>query len=801
MKIFLVFKTHFDIGFTRLSRETIDQYAGEMLTDVIATCEGTADMGPLHYVWTMPAWPLTVMQENAEKRAALDRLIREGQIAFHALPFTSHFDFSSLEDAIDGMKYAVQLSEEYGVPLPVSAKMTDVPGHGRALPTVLAGAGIRFLHLGCNEFPYPPDVPELFFWEGPDGGRVLTMYSKGGYGSGMTPPADWPFPVWMALMHTHDNCGPQSAEKIRALVAQAKAAYPDAEIVCGTMDDFYHALSECDLSGLPVVTGDLADTWIHGVGSYPAEVRTVRQARRDLQTAGAALFAGGGDRAAFARACENAEDALALFDEHTWGLDVKSWMQPERVYEKSAFHAARQTEEYRRMEASWQEQTDRAQTAGQAAKEALHCVTGIGNAVFNPNGAPFTGWAQAEKGQPGALMLAGQPRVYVSEVPALGTKQPERVETARNGAQLENHRYRLELDHARGVITGLYDKRCDRMLLRERDGVGVFAYQYDVYGADDLNNYLRTYGRRFSDWGVRDNGRDNYPECPHRTFRPDCVGMETTGDTVTLCYQSDAAQEFGDGHVIRVSVALPPKGDELFVRVTVDGKEHTPFVESGTLALPLAADAPQYRLNKNGDLIDPARDIVDCANHAFYCLEAFACAEDAAGGLCVVTHDAPLCAIGETGVYQFRRKYEEHTPILYFNLYNNMWGTNFPQWIGGDFVWDFTLFGYDAADRGAVYGRALALAQGACVLPVQAAPGCLTLPEGVQVMAVRPAANGWLLRLRDTACTERAAALAAPGWNIRPVDLRGGAAGRAQEGRYEWPIHPFGIYSFVLEES
>ena len=50
MKIFLVFKTHFDIGFTKLSREVIGQYAGSMLSEVIETCEGTADMGKLRYV-------------------------------------------------------------------------------------------------------------------------------------------------------------------------------------------------------------------------------------------------------------------------------------------------------------------------------------------------------------------------------------------------------------------------------------------------------------------------------------------------------------------------------------------------------------------------------------------------------------------------------------------------------------------------------------------------------------------------------------------------------------------------------
>ena len=78
MKIILVFKTHFDIGFTQMAEDVICQYSGKMLSDVIQTCEGTSDMGLLRYVWTMPSWPLTVMRQNREKREKLDRLVKEG---------------------------------------------------------------------------------------------------------------------------------------------------------------------------------------------------------------------------------------------------------------------------------------------------------------------------------------------------------------------------------------------------------------------------------------------------------------------------------------------------------------------------------------------------------------------------------------------------------------------------------------------------------------------------------------------------------------------------------------------------
>ena len=71
-KVIIVFKTHFDIGFTQLSRDILDYYAGDMLDRVAETCDATKDMGDLRYVWTMPSWPLKEMRARCDgRRAAL----------------------------------------------------------------------------------------------------------------------------------------------------------------------------------------------------------------------------------------------------------------------------------------------------------------------------------------------------------------------------------------------------------------------------------------------------------------------------------------------------------------------------------------------------------------------------------------------------------------------------------------------------------------------------------------------------------------------------------------------------------
>ena len=52
-KLVLVFKTHFDIGFTDLASNVIQQYATSMLDQVIETCHATEHMGNQKYIWTI----------------------------------------------------------------------------------------------------------------------------------------------------------------------------------------------------------------------------------------------------------------------------------------------------------------------------------------------------------------------------------------------------------------------------------------------------------------------------------------------------------------------------------------------------------------------------------------------------------------------------------------------------------------------------------------------------------------------------------------------------------------------------
>lgn len=74
-----------------------------------------------------------------------------------------------------------------------------------------------------------------------------------------------------------------------------------------------------------------------------------------------------------------------------------------------------------------------------------------------------------------------------------------------------------------------------------------------------------------------------------------------------------------------------------------------------------------------------------------YCCDQWVDISDGIKGLAVIPLDTPLFSIGEKGILAYRKDYLNTDTTLIFNVFNNSWGTNFPQWISGDFTARFRL--------------------------------------------------------------------------------------------------------------
>ncbi|MCI3923741.1 glycosyl hydrolase-related protein [Paenibacillus sp. TRM 82003] len=827
-KVIIVCKTHFDIGFTDVPSAVVEGYATRMLPDVVETCLRAEPAGEGRpFVWTMPAWPLQASLDSPhvdpDVRRQAEALIREGRIRWHGLPFTTHTEFCGLEELIRGLYLSKTLAKRFGVPTPISAKMTDVPGHTRMLPTLLAKAGIRFLHLGCNPFSTPPDVPLLFQWEGPDGARVITFYNKGSYGSSLQPPADWPFPAWLALMNTGDNHGPQTPERLAEIVKEAREALPGAEVVFGGLDDFAAELMR-GRDKLPVVRGELADSWIHGVGTYPVEVSRLRALRHELADAEKALSLQGRlgqlepEAAEASRAAVNESFERGLmFGEHTWGLDMKQ-LGEDRRYDDASFPADRLTEPYRKAERSWEEQRAYVRDAETAYRRAASGVydrmaahvslEGPRLLAFNGSGCSRSGWTAVPEGAAPLLAdgwrpatASGEPvavrraadgvwSFYADRVPGLGyaaypLREPSSSSRSHcdpwaaamvdepplrcdvGAATLENRWHRVVLDAASGTIRHIRDHATSWDWVAPEGGFG--RYEYDVYGDEDITEFMRSYAYRFYTWGVIDFGRAGYPSLGRSTHRAGTgftLSDESDEHTAVLvmCAPLPAAvgRRFGNGEHLEVRVSLDRFGPGIDFEMRLTGKRESPLVEAGHAVFPFRLPGGSFAVQKLGQVVRPNTDIVDRANHMLHSADAYVELSDGIRGMAVVPIDAPLVSFGRKGILQYDKK----APVsidttLFGNLFNNAWGTNFPQWLGGDyrFRYRFVPFAGEAG-QAAVAQQALhrlaPLRGGFAVDGVQLAGApsiCdwLYIPEGMEVLCLKQAeeGEGWILRLHD----------------------------------------------------
>ena len=198
----------------------------------------------------------------------IEAAIRDGWFVFHALPFTIETEAGDPEALVRALTFSADLSRRFNLPLPRDAKLTDVPSHSWFLPTLLTNAGIKILHIGCNAVSSSPDVPLIFWWQVPDGSKLMTIYWGKSYGTSLVPDENWKFKTWLAIIHTGDNQVPPSPEDVEKVLKRAQELAPNAKLRIGRISDFYDAIMK-ENPDLPIVRGDMPDTLIHGFMSMP----------------------------------------------------------------------------------------------------------------------------------------------------------------------------------------------------------------------------------------------------------------------------------------------------------------------------------------------------------------------------------------------------------------------------------------------------------------------------------------------------------------------------------------------------
>jgi len=743
-QVIVVFKTHFDIGYTQLAREVVERYRTSMIDKALAVCDASQSLPPENrFVWTLSGWPMTQILwpgQTPERRTRIEKAIREGRLLWHALAGTTHTESLGLEDLVRSLGFSSRLARQFGQPLPRDAKMTDVPCHMWVVPTVLRRAGVDFLHLGCNSASGSPDVPVLFWWEGPDGSRLLTMYTAEGYGTGLKPPAGWQHKTWLALIHTGDNHGPPEPGEVQKLLDRAKRELPGVKIRMGRLSDFGDAIlaEEKQSPKLPVIRKDMPDSWIHGIMSMPIEAQLARMARPQvaaMESLNTLLGCWGVKVPPVKDKLAAAYEGSLLYSEHTWGASSRFYSP--RLYGEK-WKEAEAAGKYKYAEESWKEHGAYARKAFKFAQLDSENALGLAKTVnvqgpritvYNPLPWARTvtssymyyidvgeyarrrgpekdeiAWRDAATGKTAAtswshigwlLTTTDLPpmgyRVFVPVDPPKPISQsgPFTPKDLPGLAVAESPFFRVEFDRLRGGINSLVDKRTGRELVDRKSEYALGQYLYERFDKSYHTKFLEDYCKKPLLRWVDEFGRANLPpvsEVAYTATSPRDFRLEQwrgdAGGSSTLFMNMRSRGQSAHGFALVVTLFREHPCIEL--RFVIYDKEPDPWPEAGWLCLPFAIDKPQFRLGRLGSIINPAKDCVRGANNEMFAVDSglTVTSPDGKGvGICPI--DSPLVSLGRPGAFRYTKEWTPRKPTVFVNLFNNIWGTNFQQWIGG----------------------------------------------------------------------------------------------------------------------
>lgn len=178
-KLFVVSKTHLDLGFTDYAENIKNKYITNFIPSAISLSERLNKDGKKNYVWTTGSWLIKEALECGNNQIAqmTENALRNGNIAPHALAFTTHSELMD-EDLLEYNLSIVDKLDKISGRKTIAAKMTDVPGHTKAIIPLLANHGIKLLHIGINTAAAYPKVPECFVWKC-DGAEIVVIYANG----------------------------------------------------------------------------------------------------------------------------------------------------------------------------------------------------------------------------------------------------------------------------------------------------------------------------------------------------------------------------------------------------------------------------------------------------------------------------------------------------------------------------------------------------------------------------------------------------------------------------------------------
>ncbi|HVU34109.1 MAG TPA: glycosyl hydrolase-related protein [Opitutaceae bacterium] len=714
--VFVVPHTHLDIGYS--------DYQSKVAESQARVLDEAADLirdHPAFRYSTDGSWAVEQLLATraAPRREALLALIRDGKIGLPAQYCNLMTGYASLESLERSLAFSARLAREHALPFDY-ANITDVPSYSGDYPSILAAAGIRYFLAGGNGDRAPVlyygrwNERSPFWWEGPDGGRVLFWYSRTyqqtRYLFGLPPQLTAgreSLPVFLQAYSTPEyrpdvtliyGTQEENTDLIPAtatFVDRWNETYAFPHLRYGTFRDFMHELDAKHGRELPSFRGGLGAYWEDGIASDAAYVARDREnQQRALSAETLAMVAHVNDPDVHAPRSELGDiwRNLELFAEHTWTAD-RSVTMPDheesvrQLAVKNNFAVQAQLEIDDVVQRSVSQLVDR-----------VHVPAGT-LVLFNSLSWPRNALVETDLPENAALedlsthapvrfeVLSHREhflhvRFLVRDLPAVGYKclrlgtaaAPEPRPPVRREVTVENAFYRITVDPASGAIASIVDKSVGRELI-DRSSAYKFGQYLYVTGGDGRtwmtdSNKQRPKG----DLAVHPAGEGEYR------------GAQRAPWGWSLRLRSRALNT----PVIALEVLLPDDEKKIEFRYEVR-KDYVTTKEAAYFAFPVAVPSPQFAYASQIGWVDPARDLLPGACLEWFCVQEWMAVHDDHLSVGIVPLDAPLACFGDINRGAWPGRFQPGSPTLFSYVMNNYWGTNFCAGQGGNFIFRYVI--------------------------------------------------------------------------------------------------------------
>ena len=354
---------------------------------------------------------------------------------------------------------------------------------------------------------------------------------------------------------------------------------------------------------------------------------------------------------------------MALSVEHTWGTDTKSYLDHDH-YKPADLSAVLGEPGYRTMEASWKEKRD-------------DLGDGIGRL-------------------PAPMRAAMEQRLETLSVAA---PSPVGMRPHPASRILDTAHFRIALDPRTGAIIALVNKTTQRAWASPQNPLALFTYQ--TLGPEAYDAFIAAYLTVKTSWGPQDFGKPNIAHfgATTREWHPSlrqCWISENSQQhrlLAELAIDDPASCSRRSGRVARIAISrnrLAEKyaavADTIYLsRQTAESpsRGHVAHLQSHH-------ERPTgMGTGKGGQPVRPA-DVVRGGGRSMHAVSERLHYRDARGAFELATLDAPVVALGARSPLDFSLDLPTMQDGIHVSLYNNAWGTNYPQWCGGDWMYRFT---------------------------------------------------------------------------------------------------------------